>query len=104
MSQREQWSSRLGFLFATLGSAIGLGNLWRFPYMAGDNGGGAFVIVYFLFAFVICAPPIMAELAMGKKRAATLQENGWAISAASPRPQEAWRLLRFLARKAEPCR
>lgn len=67
MSQREQWSSRLGFLFATLGSAIGLGNLWRFPYMAGENGGGAFVIVYFLFAFIICAPLIMAELAMGRR-------------------------------------
>jgi len=64
---REQWSSRLGFIFATLGSAIGLGNLWRFPYMAGENGGGAFVIVYFLFAFVICAPLIMAELAMGRR-------------------------------------
>lgn len=64
---REQWSSRLGFLFATLGSAIGLGNLWRFPYMAGENGGGAFVIIYFLFAFVICAPLIMVELALGRR-------------------------------------
>lgn len=64
---REQWSTRVGFLLATLGSAIGLGNLWRFPYMAGENGGGAFVIVYFLFAFVICAPLIMAELAMGRR-------------------------------------
>jgi NSS family neurotransmitter:Na+ symporter len=64
---REQWSSRWTFLFATLGSAIGLGNLWRFPYMAGENGGGAFVIVYFLFAFVICAPLIMAELALGRR-------------------------------------
>lgn len=64
---REHWSSRLGFLCATLGAAIGLGNLWRFPYMAGENGGGAFVIIYILFAFVICAPLIMAELALGRR-------------------------------------
>lgn len=67
MIAREQWSSRLGFLFATLGSAIGLGNLWRFPYMAGENGGGAFVIIYFLFAFLLLAPLIMAELALGRR-------------------------------------
>lgn len=43
---REQWSSKIGFILAAAGSAVGLGNLWRFPYTAGQHGGGAFVLVY----------------------------------------------------------
>ena len=48
---REQWNNKLGFLLAAIGSAVGLGNIWRFPYVAGTNGGGAFLIPYF-FAIV----------------------------------------------------
>ena len=61
------WSSRLTFLFATVGASIGLGNLWRFPYVAGENGGGAFIIVYLAFILLLCVPLIMAELAMGRR-------------------------------------
>ena len=46
---REHWGSKLGFIMATAGSAIGLGSLWRFPYTTGQNGGGAFVLLYFIF-------------------------------------------------------
>ncbi|MBI2969438.1 MAG: sodium-dependent transporter [Gammaproteobacteria bacterium] len=66
-ASREDWSSRLAFLFAVLGSAIGLGNLWRFPYMTGENGGGAFVLVYLFFSLVIGVPLVMTELAMGRR-------------------------------------
>ena len=44
--QRDQWTSRVGFILAAAGSAVGLGNIWRFPYMAGANGGSAFIIIY----------------------------------------------------------
>ena len=45
-SVHQPWSSRLAFIFAAVGSAVGLGNLWRFPYIAGENGGGAFIFIY----------------------------------------------------------
>ena len=50
-SLHGNWSSRLAFIMAVTGSAVGLGNIWKFPYMAGQNGGGAFVLVYLLFVF-----------------------------------------------------
>jgi len=61
------WSSRYAFLLACIGAAVGLGNLWRFPFEAGKNGGSAFVLVYLLFIFLICIPIIMAELALGRR-------------------------------------
>lgn len=64
---REQWSGSLGFVLAAAGSAIGLGNIWRFPYTAGENGGGAFVLVYLLFVVVCGLPVLLTELAVGRK-------------------------------------
>ena len=63
----ERWSSRATFLFATIGCAVGLGNLWRFPYIAGENGGGAFVLVYLGFVLMAGIPLIMAELAIARR-------------------------------------
>ena len=63
---RGQWSSKLGFIFAAAGSAIGLGNIWRFPYVAGENGGAAFVLLYIFFVVVIGLPYMFAELALGR--------------------------------------
>ena len=63
----EQWSSRMAFIFAAVGSAVGLGNIWRFPYMAGENGGAAFVIIYLAFVFFIGMPVLMAELTVGRR-------------------------------------
>ncbi len=65
-ADRGQWSSRTGFILAAAGSAIGLGNIWRFPYIAGENGGGAFVLLYILFVVVIGLPYMFAELALGR--------------------------------------
>lgn len=65
--KREQWGSRAGFILAAVGSAIGLGNIWRFPYMAYENGGGAFLIPY-LFAMITAGIPFMIlEFSMGQK-------------------------------------
>ena len=63
---RGQWSSRIGFILAAAGSAIGLGNIWRFPYLAGEGGGGAFVLIYLLCVFIIGMPYLYAELALGR--------------------------------------
>ena len=63
----EGWSSRFGFLMASIGFAVGLGNIWRFPYIAGENGGGAFVAVYVLCAFGIGVPILMAEILIGRR-------------------------------------
>lgn len=65
--KREHWATRIGFILATAGSAIGLGSLWRFPYMAGENGGGYFVLMFIGFTFFIALPIFMAELIMGRK-------------------------------------
>jgi len=65
-ANREQWGSRLGFILAAAGSAIGLGNIWRFPYVTADNGGGAFVVVYLACIALICLPYLFAELALGR--------------------------------------
>jgi len=66
-SNRGQWSGKLGFILAASGSAIGLGNIWRFPYTAGENGGGAFVLLYLTFVVVIGIPLVLAELSVGRK-------------------------------------
>jgi NSS family neurotransmitter:Na+ symporter len=61
------WSSRFAFLMASVGFAVGLGNIWRFPYVAGENGGAAFVLVYLACAFGIGVPILMAELLIGRR-------------------------------------
>ncbi len=65
-SKRAQFSSKLGIIAATVGSAVGLGNIWRFPYEAGTNGGGAFLICYCIFVFLLGMPTICAEFSLGR--------------------------------------
>lgn len=60
------WSSRFGFLMAAIGSSVGLGNFWRFPYTAGENGGAAFILIYLACIVLIGFPILMAELAVGR--------------------------------------
>ena len=61
------WSSRWTFILAATGSAVGLGNIWKFPYMAGDNGGGAFVLIYLACIFVIGIPIMLGEIMIGRR-------------------------------------
>jgi neurotransmitter:Na+ symporter, NSS family len=65
--ERGQFGSSLGFIMAAAGSAIGLGNIWRFPYLTGENGGGAFVFVYILCVLLIGLPLLFNEIALGRK-------------------------------------
>lgn len=66
MSKRGSWRTRFGFYLLAIGSACGLGNLWRFPYVVGENGGGAFILLYVLLSLAIGAPILIAELMIGK--------------------------------------
>ncbi|HSR70041.1 MAG TPA: sodium-dependent transporter [Acidobacteriota bacterium] len=67
MQSRGEWSSRVGFIIAAAGSAVGLGNIWGFPVQTAQNGGGAFVVVYLIFTLVICLPVILMEIAIGRR-------------------------------------
>ena len=67
MKQREHWGSRVGFIMAAVGSAVGLGNIWRFPYMVYDNGGGAFLIPYLFALLTAGIPIIIMEFGIGHK-------------------------------------
>jgi len=66
-TSHQSWSSRLTFLLATIGFSVGLGNIWRFPYLTGESGGGAFVLIYLLCIILIGVPIVMAELAIGRR-------------------------------------
>src|SRR5699024_6449513 len=64
---RKSWGGRLGFIFASAGYAIGLGNIWRFPYVAGNNGGAAFLLIYLFIVILIGLPLFYAEAGLGRK-------------------------------------
>lgn len=71
MANREHWGSKIGFVLAASGSAIGLGNIWKFPYIAGENGGAAFIFVYLICIAIVGFPVVVAEILMGR----TTQRN-----------------------------
>ena len=64
--ERENFKSRLGFLLVSAGCAIGIGNVWKFPYVTGANGGGVFVLFYLIFLVIMGAPVLTMELAVGR--------------------------------------
>ena len=66
VKNHEKWSSRTAFIFAAIGAAVGLGNIWRFPFVAGQNGGGAFVLLYIALVVLLCMPIMASELALGR--------------------------------------
>ena len=70
-SGREQWNSKIGFILAASGSAIGLGNIWKFPYIAGENGGASFILIYLICIAIIGLPVLIAEILLGR----TTQRN-----------------------------
>ncbi|MDA3864759.1 MAG: sodium-dependent transporter [Deltaproteobacteria bacterium] len=90
--QREEWNSVLGFILAAAGSAVGLGNIWRFPYIVGKNGGGNFVLLYLLIVFLLGLPVMYLELAAGRK---TKRGPVGAIKALAP--GSFWKFLGYLA-------
>lgn len=88
---RERWGSGRGFLLATLGSAVGLGKVWRFSYVAGENGGGAFLLVYLVMVFLVGVPLLLGEFALGCN---TQRESAAAFKAMAP--TSPWRHLGLL--------
>ena len=70
------WSSRLTFLMASIGFAVGLGNIWRFPYVVGENGGSAFILIYLGFAVLIGVPLVMAEWTIGRRASDAASASG----------------------------
>ncbi|MGN2393517.1 sodium-dependent transporter, partial [Pelomicrobium sp. G1] len=66
-AHRAHWSNRWAFVLATAGSAIGLGNIWKFPYMVGESGGGAFVLVYLACIALVGLPVMMTEIMLGRR-------------------------------------
>ncbi|MEM7221090.1 MAG: sodium-dependent transporter [Pseudomonadota bacterium] len=87
-SQGPRWSTRSGFLLAAIGFAVGLGNIWRFPYVLGENGGAAFMLVYVLCVLAIGIPVLMCELLLGRRGRGSAPASMAAVAAAegvSPR-------------------
>ncbi len=66
-TNRGQFNSRIGFILAAAGSAVGLGNIWKFPFEVGQGGGAAFVVLYLAFCFMLCFPVMVSEIAIGRK-------------------------------------
>jgi len=94
--KHETWSSDTAFLLAAVGAAVGLGNLWRFPFMAGQNGGGAFVLIYMGFVVFLSVPIMIAELAMGRRGHGSAVTTMHKLSSeAGARP--AWHVIGWLS-------
>ncbi len=91
-SVHGQWSSRLVFIMAATGSAVGLGNIWKFPYIAGENGGSAFVLVYILCVAALGVPLMMAEVMLGRRGRQT-PVNTMRTLAAEANASQAWQLI-----------
>lgn len=88
---RGQWTSRLGFILAAAGSAVGLGNIWRFPYLTGQGGGAAFVVLYLVCVLFICLPFLYAELVLGRH-----SERNPVGAIRAIRPHTPWMLVGLL--------
>ena len=67
MSVRETWATRIGFILAATGSAVGLGNIWRFPFLTGESGGAAFLVVYLLLVVAVGIPILLVEFVIGRR-------------------------------------
>ncbi|MCT2538256.1 sodium-dependent transporter [Aquibacillus koreensis] len=89
--QRENWASRLGFMLAAMGSAVGLGNIWRFSYVAGENGGGAFLIIYLLSVLIIGVPLLLTEVSIGRKAQSDVVGSYQKLA-----PKKPWYMVGFL--------
>ena len=66
MKEREKFGSRLGFILVSAGCAVGLGNVWKFPYICGEYGGAAFILIYLMFLVILGLPILLCEFAVGR--------------------------------------
>ncbi|BBK41779.1 transporter [Allostella vacuolata] len=92
----NQWSGRLGFLMAAIGSAVGLGSIWKFPYEVGENGGGVFLVFYLLGMVLVVVPLLLAEFAIGRRGGGDAMSSVAAIAAAAGR-SAGWRWVAGVA-------
>ena len=74
--KRETFGSRLGFILVSAGCAIGIGNVWKFPYLCGEMGGAAFILIYLVFLFVMGIPVLVTEFAVGRASRYSVAETG----------------------------
>jgi len=88
---REKWGSKLGFILAASGSAVGIGNIWKYPHMAGQNGGAAFTLIYLICIFVVGLSIVIGEFAIGRKT--QLSPVGAYLTVA---PKSSWKWVGFL--------
>jgi neurotransmitter:Na+ symporter, NSS family len=95
ISTRETWGSRSGFILATIGSAIGIGSIWKFPYEVGANGGGAFVLVYVLGLALVVIPLMFAEFAIGRRGGADCASSLASVAVAEHASSH-WKLVGLL--------
>ena len=89
------WSSRLTFIMAAVGSSVGLGNFWRFPFEAGRNGGGAFVLTYLICILLVALPLLLAEFAIGRRGQQSAIGSYRQVAVLSNR-SPAWRAIGWL--------
>lgn len=89
---KEQWSSTWGFLLAAVGFAVGMGNIWRFPYQLGENGGAAFLVVYLACALGIGLPLLITEIAMGRRGGASASQSVVNVASEAGR-SPGWRII-----------
>ena len=82
--EREKLKSRMGFILLSAGCAIGIGNVWKFPYIAGQGGGGAFVLFYLIFLIILGLPIMTMEFAVGR---ASRRSGGWQVYRNAGRPR-----------------
>ena len=103
MNERERLSSRLGFIMLSAGCAIGCGNVWKFPWMCGQNGGGSFMLLYILCLLVLGLPVMVMEFAVGRAAQAspvTMYQRpaisgAYSVSSASSATLPSWRSTRW---------
>lgn len=80
LEPREEWGTRLGFMLAGAGSAVGLGNIWRFPFVVGESGGAAFVLIYLAFVLLIGLPLLIGEISIGRGGRANAMDSYGAVT------------------------
>lgn len=94
--EHEQFSSNWGFVLAAIGGAVGLGNIWRFPFMAGENGGGAFIFLYFIFILSFGVPAVIAMIVIGRRGGKSPVASTHKLALAEKRSAN-WKYLGWLA-------